>query len=271
MRVAPKKRRFARLPGCFSWFCAVLVVMPAIAEPEPQRASPPDLTGLWMRPYSTSLKTYDHADKVLFPPPPPAPDYTPEYARKTKENEEAYNAANTPKGAGPYYAKRPVVLRQVTCLPHGMPRTMEGMASIDIIQKPDRITMIGEFEREIRRVWLDRPMPPREEIDPGWWGFSVGKWEGDSLVVTTTGIRDDLEGMHFMAHSAQMVITERIRLARPDVLTNEMTITDPLALKTPWTIHLALVRLPKSTTPGEYVCENLRAHLTKNGSIVREK
>jgi hypothetical protein len=151
-----------------------------------------------------------------------------------------------------------------------MPMTMRAWGSLDIIQKPDRVTMIAEFEREIRRIWLDRPLPPLDDVDPGWWGYSVGKWEGDTLVVHTVGIKDDLEGVDFMAHSDQMHIQERIRLARPDVIHDEVTITDPIALKKPWTVTFAMVRLPKDYEPSEYVCQNLRAYVDATGRIHRD-
>lgn len=256
---------------CFAWLVGWSTFM---AAPPLSAAAQPDLTGLWRSPFAfTSDKgsdAYDEKDPVLAPPPGPPPEFTPEYAQRTKENEVAFYAASTPKGAGAKFANKILVRRQVQCLPHGMPMTMRGWASLDIIQKPDRVTVIAEFEREVRRIWLDRKLPPLEDVDPGFWGYSVGKWEGDTLVVTTIGIRDDLEGVDFMAHSDRMTITERIRLVRPDVLHDQVTITDPLALKKPWTTTFAMVRLPKSYEPSEYVCDNLRGTVDANGVIHRE-
>jgi hypothetical protein len=266
--------RRARTKSCLSaFFCVSLTLAAPVSS---NTAHSPDLTGIYRAPFAfgsdKGVEKFDPKDAALNPPDGPKPLYTPEYAKKTKANEVAFNRAAKGENVGPEMAKRPVVQRQVQCLPHGMPMTMRGWASLDIIQKPDRITMIAEFEREIRRIWLDRPLHDSDDVDPGWWGYSVGKWEGDTLVVTTIGIRADLEGLGFMAHSDKMVITERIHLVRPDVLHDELTVTDPIALKKPWSVTLAMVRLPKSYEPSEYVCDrdSLRSYVDDKGNVHHE-
>jgi hypothetical protein len=56
-----------------------------------------------------------------------------------------------------------------------------------IVQTPNRVTFISEFNHVIRRIYLDRPMP--EKIAPSYNGYSVGHWEGNMLVVETRGLR----------------------------------------------------------------------------------
>jgi hypothetical protein len=76
-------------------------------------------------------------------------------------------------------------------------------------------------------------MPALDEITLGYYGTSVGHWEGDTLVVTTKGVKEDVLFFE-IPHSDEMVITERIRLTAPDRLENQITIEDPKRLAEPY-------------------------------------
>ena len=74
------------------------------------------------------------------------------------------------------------------CEPDGFPYIMNFPYSLEFLFTPGKITVIQEALMQVRRIFTDgRPMPSREELDPNYFGYSRGHWEGDTLVVTTIG------------------------------------------------------------------------------------
>jgi hypothetical protein len=140
----------------------------------------------------------------------------------------------------------------VGCLPEG-PRT--GLAGLDpfrIVQTPTLIVILYETG-PVRHVYLDgRPHP--QDPTPTWMGYSIGRWDGDTLVIDTVGFNDktwlDFSGR---PHSEALRITERLR--RVDFGHVDLTITydDPKTFRKPFTITPAMVFLP-DTDPIELVC-----------------
>ncbi len=109
------------------------------------------------------------------------------------------------------------------CVPYGMPRMMAvATYPVEILQTPGQITIVTEAFSEVRRVFMDQPQLPIDEVPPGYYGHSVGRWEGDTLVIDTVGIKESVPGYQNIPHSDQMRITERHpagdagRPARPD-------------------------------------------------------
>jgi hypothetical protein len=156
------------------------------------------------------------------------------------------------------------------CLPYGMP-TMMAVANypMEILQTPGQVTIVTEVHSEVRRVFLDRPQMTLEEVPPGYYGRSIGRWEGDTLVIDTIGIDAKVAGYQSLPHSAQLHITERIKLTTPDVLQDQITLDDPVVLEKPVTYTLAYRRLPKYEMV-EFVCDNNREYTDDKG-IVRMK
>ena len=79
------------------------------------------------------------------------------------------------------------------CNPQGFPRLVwEENEPIEFVMLPDRVLQLFQWERTLRELWLDgRPLPSGENLEnlgPAWYGHSVGRWEGDTLVVNTTGV-----------------------------------------------------------------------------------
>lgn len=121
------------------------------------------------------------------------------------------------------------------CDPTGMPRIM-GEGPFEFIQIPGRILVLIEDAYARRTIWMDgRPLP--KDPDPTWYGYSVGRWEGDTLVVETVGLdeRSWLSGTGY-PHSDELHITERIRRRDHNTLETSMTLTDPKAYMGPWTM-----------------------------------
>ncbi len=199
------------------------------------------------------------ADPKLAPPPPTPIVLKPEFA-KTFEARRAADAAATKEGRAP---ATPAVL----CLPYGMPRMMT-VASypIEILETAGQVTIVTEAFSEVRRVYLNQPQLPIDEVPPGFYGHSVGRWEGDTLVVDTVGIKESVPSYNMHPHSDQMRITERIRLVTPDVLHDQITIEDPIALEKPVVYTLAFRRMPGYKMV-EFVCENNREYIDEQGRV----
>ena len=152
---------------------------------------------------------------------------------------------------------------EVNCLPTGVPR---------LAPYPWRIVDSGErmfflFEGNIhsyRQIFMDGRQHPAD-VDPTWYGHSIGRWDGDTLVVDTIGFNDRF-WFDFVGHPH----TERLhtveRYTRPNLgtLVEEVTIDDPGAYSRPFTIHSSHRLLPKDELL-EYVCnenERDRRHLS---------
>jgi hypothetical protein len=148
-----------------------------------------------------------------------------------------------------------------------MPR-MLSVASypIEILQTPGQVTIITEAFSEVRRVYMDKPQLPIDEVPPGFYGRSVGKWEKDTLVIDTVGIKENVAGYQNMPHSDKMRITERIRLVAPDVLHDQVTIDDPVVLEKPVTFTYAYRKLPDYEMV-EFICENNREYIDAQGKV----
>ena len=159
------------------------------------------------------------------------------------------------------------------CVPYGMPSMMSvAVYPVEIIQAPKQITIVAEAFSEVRRVYTDRPQMKIDEVPPGYYGRSVGRWEGDTLVVDTVGIKETVQYQR-MPHSDQMRITERMRLVAPDILHDQITIEDPVVLEKPFTYTLAYRRMPNYEMV-EFVCDNNREYVDEKGVVhlkVREQ
>jgi len=107
-----------------------------------------------------------------------------------------------------------------------------------IVQIPGLVVILTERNATYRQIFTDaRPLPA--DPNPSWNGNSSGKWEGDTLVVRTNGFRDDSwldAGGSPLTEAA--VVTEKFRRPNFGNLEVEITVDDPKAYKTPWTITL---------------------------------
>lgn len=139
------------------------------------------------------------------------------------------------------------------CLPPGMPGIMGQPYPMEFLLTPGKVTIVIEAYTQVRHIYTDgRPLPT--DPDPKFFGTSVGKWEGDTLVVETVGFSPITQLAANTPHSDKMRITERFRLTAPDVMTIETTVNDPEALTAPWTSSRTLVR-HRDWTISEYICE----------------
>ncbi len=166
--------------------------------------------------------------------------------------------ATAPKLTAEYLAKWEVMRKSrmagssdtdpnANCLSAGMP-SMMGMAyGMEIQHTKDKVTIYGELNDVYRRIYLDGRKPSQRTLDdPTFAGYSVGHWEGDTLVVDTVALREDTLLDLFSPHSDQLTVHESIRFTSPGVL--EDRIDDHGSESVARTLH-----------PGSYVSEGIAA------------
>ncbi len=174
---------------------------------------------------------------------PAPPKLTPEYAQKYAEWRRRFEAGDP---------EPDIVTR---CLAFGIVRF--GTMPVEIIQTPGQVTMNLGVLHDIRRIYLDG-IGHTVGADPSYNGDSVGRWEGDTLVVETNNIRASTMDRDGVPYSDKLTVVEKIRRVAPDRLEIEMTLTDPEALLEPYTIRRAYVPMPPGSRFEEYLCENNR-------------
>ncbi len=139
-----------------------------------------------------------------------------------------------------------------------------GPFPMEILLSDGQVTIIQEAYNQVRRIYLDKPQLPLEDVEPGFYGRSVGYWDGDTLVVDTIGVKESVEFRN-VPHSLQMRLTERISLVAPDRLRDEITIEDPVVLTEPWYVVFEFSRLADYEMM-EYICEDNREYADETGA-----
>jgi hypothetical protein len=232
--------------------CATALTAIVNAQTRP-RSTPPNITGAWERigPGAVSTAPATGPRLPAATPPPLKPQFLKEWQARQQAAREA-----TAKG-------QPFGINWVNCLPDGMPGMMSGPFPMEVLQTPGQVTIIQESFTQVRRILLDRPQKGIDEIDPTFYGHSVGKWEGDTLVVDTIGVKEPVQYQN-VPHSDQMRIKERIHLVQGDVLWDEIAVEDPVTLEKPWTVTFAYRRMPDYTLL-EYICEDNREYIDDQG------
>ncbi len=220
-------------------------------------AAVPDISGAWER-YGVQLGTPTadarRNDGTIPPratPPPLKPEAMKVYQAKLQAIREA-NAKGTPLSSN-----------YVNCLGDGMPLMMQAMFPIEFLQSKGQVTVIEEAFNQVRRIKLDQAQKAIDDVEPGFYGHSVGHWENGTLLVDTVGIKESIEYQN-VPHSSQLRINEKIHLVSPDILWDEITMTDPVMLEKPWTVYYAYKRKPDYTLL-EYICEDNREFTDKGG------
>jgi hypothetical protein len=234
-------RRTARIVALLS---SVLAVPQADAPAQrPAAADVPDITGSWERARDPSI------------PAQPQPPLKAQYLKEWQAKMQAIREANA-KG-------QPIAERVVMCLPDGMPGMMAGPFPMEVLQSKGQVTIIQEAYTQVRRILLDRLMKPVDDVEPGFYGYSTGHWEGSTLVAETVGIREDVRYQN-VPHSKDMRIKERISLGPDGILRDEITIEDPAVLEKPWTFTFGYRRMPDYQLL-EYICEDNREYADEKG------
>jgi hypothetical protein len=194
----------------------------AASAPAPQH----DLTGVWNMHSTPAQRKYTGSTYTAEPP-----DMTPWGAEK-------YNANKPSNGPRTHSLKETDDPVLKLCLPPGTPRIYLQPFPFQIVQTPKEILMLFEYDHTIRQIFVDGRAHP-EDVTPTYMGHSIGKWDGDTLVVDTVGFNDkswlDRDGH---PHSDQLHVTERFHRVDRDNMTIDITMEDPKALAKPWKTQL---------------------------------
>lgn len=151
------------------------------------------------------------------------------------------------------------------CLPMGFMQFHEHPQPRKMIQTAKELVIIYEANSGLRQIFLDgRTLPKADDVDPWWYGYSVGHWDGDTLVVETTGFRDDvwLDVNGSPLTSAGKTI-EKFRRPNFGTLDIEVTVDDPKAYTKPFTVAVHQ-KYMADTELIEFICgenEKSDAHL----------
>ena len=224
---------------------------PDLSAPAPRTADgKPDLSGLW-----------NYAGVLGFRggPPPPPPGTPVEatfwnieagfkeglpfqpWAAELRRMRMADNSKDNPDAA---------------CLPLGHMQLHTHSQPRQIVQTSDLILIVYEANAGLRQIFLDGRAAPSADAQPWWYGYSRGRWDGDTLVVETTGFRDggwlDVNGAPLTSAGT---MTERFRRPSLGRLEIDVTIDDPKAYTRPWTVRVNQRLLVDGTDLIEFVCQ----------------
>lgn len=191
----------------------------------------------------------EYADPKLHIPPPNPPPLTPEWqARYDQIRQAAMDGENLHDNGN-------------DCTPWGVPFVV-GLSTFELLFTPGRLTVIYDGQGGVRRIWLDGRRHPGEIPEPQYNGYSVAHWEGRTLVIDTIGLRDDRFIEPGLRHSDQLRVIERWTQVSQDLIENEVTMIDPVAMTRPWVVTRTYGR----TRPEDriydfldFTCENNRS------------
>ncbi|MBN1239465.1 MAG: hypothetical protein JXB36_13260 [Gammaproteobacteria bacterium] len=141
------------------------------------------------------------------------------------------------------------------CLPPGVPAATMMPYPLQIVARPDVVVILYEAYNLFRIIPIGRSAP--DDLDPLWMGYSVGRWDGDTLVVEVSSFNDKtIVSGH--RHTEAMRVTERYRRTSRDVIEYQAVVTDPNVFAEPVEYRGDLVLHPEWEI-GEYVCaENMK-------------
>jgi hypothetical protein len=158
------------------------------------------------------------------------------------------------------------------CVPDGLPRVLATPYPFEIIQAPPgQVTMVHELNHQIRVIAMDKPMPSAHDllVFPYYNGHSVGKFEGDTLVVESAGFNEktyvDATGA---PHTDEMRTVERIRKVSPTQLEDVITIHDPQYYTRDWQARFVYT-LRNDVRLEDYVCGETHRDLSAVAGVRR--
>ena len=173
----------------------------------------------------------------------PAPPMTPQGQAKYDAAKPGMGPRAVPLGNDP----------MMICDPLGYPRLLNYNYGMEFVHLPGRTLQVFEFGHTFRTIWTDGRALPADP-DPRWLGYAVGRWDGDTFVVESSGF-DDRTWLTTQGHqhSARMRLVERFRRVAADTLEVSLTIDDPETYTKPW-VTTGRLRLLPAAEIGEYFC-----------------
>ena len=216
----------------------------------------PDLSGIWMRSERTEEPGGQPAGR-----PPLATFGNTGAGFKEGLPFQPWAAELQKKRVADHWVDNPDAL----CLPQGPLQFHLDPQPRKIVQTPGQILIIYESNYGLRTIYTDgRSLPPQGEPQPYWHGYSVGRWEGDTLVVESNNFHDDgwldTRGSPY-TDAARM--TERFRRVNFGLLEIELTVNDPKAYTKPFTIRIEQQVVADGSEMIEFICHENQQFLKR--------
>jgi hypothetical protein len=250
-----------------------------IDAPPPRAADgKPDLSGVWLRadpePLPSELAglfsqakrdpSGDVVQEVFAKPFPPDPKSPPLAAFWDIATNVPGGLPLTPWAAALKKQRMASEMKDnpdANCMPMGITQFHMQPQPRKIIQTPKLITILYESNYGLRYIYTDgRQLPKQGDPLPWWYGYSVGRWDGDTLVVETNNLRGAEESsvdgwldVRGTPYSGQAKFTERFRRPIFGKLEIDVTVEDPKALTKPFTVRINQ-RVMADEEPIEFVC-----------------
>jgi len=204
----------------------------------------PNLSGVWQGPgWNTGGVQAKSLPGGVFPGPPPSYPPPPRqpipYQKWALEKSKQFREEDDPS---------------FHCLLPGLPRAVTAPYPFEIVQTPEKIVVLYESSRVFRIIPIITSLKHPDDLVPTWMGDSVGRWDGDILVVDVVGFNDKtwLGGVGSI-HTEALHIVERYRLNPDHTLSWEARVEDPKVLTKPWVLG-AFFRTPPNVRIEEYEC-----------------
>ena len=220
----------------------------------------PDLSGIWLFRGAGRPPTQPGAEPAGAPPPPP-----PEQPASGPPAATFRNIGAGFKDGLPLTPWAAELLKQrmaenskdnpdAHCLPLGLMQLHTHPQPRKIIQTPGVVVILYEAQAGVRQIFTDgRPLPGNDP-QPWWYGYSIGKWDGDTLVVETTGFRDDVWlDINGSPLTDAAKLTERFQRLNYGTLRIDVTIDDPKAYTAPFSVRVNQ-RLILDSELIEFIC-----------------
>ncbi len=187
-------------------------------EPTPPPADPRDFTGIWEVPNpKIDLKNDDGKD----------PPFTPDEAKSTQRMIDAEKAGAVITDAS------------TQCFPHGVPRLTFAPYPIRFAHAPGKILMLHEVAHNVRVIYMDKKAPPKG-TPMSFLGYSVGHWDGNTLVVETTHLNNQTRLDMHTSHGPRLEVTERFTKQKTPQgftdLVDMITVNDPDHFTKPFSV-----------------------------------
>jgi hypothetical protein len=232
-------------PGLIACLLAFAAVAQESWQPPRTPQGKPDFSGFWSQPQHVEPREQRGATtftKEKFPPFVPG-------------GEELFYKPHT----GDPFLDEP----RAFCMPSGFPSAYFGPYPVQIVQNDDWLVMTTEFERATRFIPLDG-RPHRDGIEPTYYGDSVGRWEGDTLVIESLNFKPwTLDDYYYVnpdehrMHSDALRTVERLTRIDANTLSYDFTVDDPKIFTQPWTEPMKMTLHPEWEEVGlyEFVCQ----------------
>jgi hypothetical protein len=224
--------RFRTLAVAFIWVVALAIT--AAAQTNPQgaaKAKKPatpshDLSGVWTLHMPASARSYI------------GDTFSKEEPALTPWGEAQYKATKPSNGPRTHTLDQTDDPVLKSCLPPGVPRIYLQPFPLQIVQLPNEVILLYEYDHTVRHIYTDMAKHP-DDLTPTYMGHSIGHWDGDVFVVDTIGFNDttwlDRTGHR---HSDELHVIERFRRTDLNTLQVDITMEDPKALAKPWASQL---------------------------------